>query len=135
MEESDLQPADRAEALDVLAGIELKFALLRERLFIEKMEELLAEEQMIQNGALVHSLPVHVRCLSHAVTGTHPELIHLHSELMKRRTRRLELGERKRKRDEEVCKMRRRTDENAVWSWWKVCQLAHLWVMSDIATA
>lgn len=39
---------------------------------------------------------------------------------MKRRTRRLELGERKRKRDEDVCKMRRRTDENAVWSWWKV---------------
>ena len=47
-EESDLQPAHRAEALDVLATIELKFALLRERLYVEKMEGLAWEEKMIQ---------------------------------------------------------------------------------------
>lgn len=46
----DMQPAHRAEALDVLAGIELKFALLRERLYVEKMEDLALEETMITQG-------------------------------------------------------------------------------------
>lgn len=45
-------PAHRAEALDALALIELKFALLRERLYVEKMEELVEEEGMILNGNL-----------------------------------------------------------------------------------
>ncbi|KAG6913723.1 hypothetical protein DXG01_004704 [Tephrocybe rancida] len=45
--ESDLQPAHRAEALDVLATIELKFALLRERVYVEKMEGLAWEEALI----------------------------------------------------------------------------------------
>ena len=35
---ADMQPAHRAEALNVLATIELKFALLREKLYVEKME-------------------------------------------------------------------------------------------------
>ncbi len=48
--ESELQPAHRAEALDVLAGIELKFALLREVLYVEKMEDLAMEEAMILQG-------------------------------------------------------------------------------------
>ena len=53
LEESDLQPAHRAEALDVLASIELKFALLRERVFVEKMEELGEEEAMVWNGSFL----------------------------------------------------------------------------------
>ena len=48
--ESDLQPAHRAEALDVLASIELKFALLRERVYVEKMEGLAWEEQLVVEG-------------------------------------------------------------------------------------
>jgi hypothetical protein len=47
-QEIELQPAHRAEALDVLASIELKFALLRERVYVEKMEILAWEEAMIQ---------------------------------------------------------------------------------------
>ena len=47
----DLQPAHRAEALDVLAQIELRFGLVREALYIEKMEELALEEAMILQGA------------------------------------------------------------------------------------
>lgn len=54
--ELDLQPAHRAEALDVLAGIELKFALLREALYVEKMEELAAEEAMILQGSFYKHL-------------------------------------------------------------------------------
>lgn len=48
--ESDLQPAHRAEALDVLATIELKFALLRERVYVEKMEGLAWEEKLVNEG-------------------------------------------------------------------------------------
>ena len=51
--DSDLQPAHRAEALDVLATIELKFALLRERLYVEKMESLAWEEALIAEGTSV----------------------------------------------------------------------------------
>jgi hypothetical protein len=48
--ESDLQPAHRAEALDVLATIELRFAALREKVYVEKMEALAWEEAMVTNG-------------------------------------------------------------------------------------
>ena len=48
--EADMQPAHRAEALDVLATIELKFALLREKLYVEKMEALAWEEALVANG-------------------------------------------------------------------------------------
>ncbi|KAI0827435.1 hypothetical protein BC628DRAFT_1418530 [Trametes gibbosa] len=98
--DSDMQPAHRAEALDVLASIELKFALLRERLYVEKMDTLAWEEGLIADG-------------------THPELLHLHSELSKRRDKRLELASHR--RDYEVANVtkRRRLDEEGVWSWWK----------------
>lgn len=51
--ESDLQPAHRAEALDVLATIELKFALLREKVYVEKMEGLAWEEELINQGTCI----------------------------------------------------------------------------------
>ena len=51
--ELDLQPAHRAEALDELAIIELKFALLRERLYVEKMQTLAWEETLVDSGSLV----------------------------------------------------------------------------------
>ncbi|KAI0672344.1 hypothetical protein C8Q78DRAFT_971960 [Trametes maxima] len=98
--DAEMQPAHRAEALDVLASIELKFALLRERLYVEKMDTLAWEEGLVADG-------------------THPELLHLHAELSKRRDKRLELASRR--RDYEVANVtkRRRLDEEGVWSWWK----------------
>lgn len=47
-------------------------------------------------------------------------MTHLHEELSKRRDKRLELAARR--RDYEVVNLtkRRRLDEDAVWSWWKV---------------
>jgi hypothetical protein len=53
--ESDLQPAHRAEALDVLATIELKFALLRERVYVEKMDILAWEEGLVDEGKATRS--------------------------------------------------------------------------------
>ncbi|KDR77151.1 hypothetical protein GALMADRAFT_225287 [Galerina marginata CBS 339.88] len=98
--ESDLQPAHRAEALDVLATIELKFALLRERVYVEKMESLAWEEMMVQSG-------------------THPEMLHLQRELSQRRDKRLELASRKRSYEVANAVTRRKADESGVWSWWK----------------
>ncbi|KAJ3746340.1 Sds3-like-domain-containing protein [Lentinula detonsa] len=100
-EESDLQPAHRVEALDMLAVIELKFALLRERLYIEKMEELAWEESLVSNGE-------------------HPELIYIQSELLSRKNKRSELAERKCTFEIANITKRRRIDEDATWSSWKL---------------
>jgi Sds3-like len=53
--EADLQHEHRAEALDALATIELKFALLRERVYVEKMEALAWEETLVENGEYLSS--------------------------------------------------------------------------------
>ncbi|KAF5384144.1 hypothetical protein D9615_003268 [Tricholomella constricta] len=51
-DDPDMEPAHRAEALDFLATSELEFALLRERLYVEKMEGLAWEEALSTTGAL-----------------------------------------------------------------------------------
>lgn len=52
--------------------------------------------------------------------GTHPELIHIQKELLKRRDRRLELAARKREYELANISRKRRTNEDSTWSWWKV---------------
>ncbi|EPQ51751.1 hypothetical protein GLOTRDRAFT_140756 [Gloeophyllum trabeum ATCC 11539] len=98
--ESDLQPAHRAEAMDVLAQIELKFALLREKLYLEKMEGLAWEEALIMDD-------------------NHPELLHLQAELSKRRDMRLDLAAKRRSYEVTMVTKKRKADEDGVWSWWK----------------
>ena len=46
----ELHAADRAGALDALAQLELKIALVRQRIYIDKMNELAREEAMIHDG-------------------------------------------------------------------------------------
>jgi hypothetical protein len=113
----DLQPAHRAEALDALALIELKFALLRERLYVEKMEELVEEEGMVVNGA---NLPLCIYLLSCVCAETHPELLHLQLELSTRRDKRLELAARRPAVEGSSVRVKRRDDQNGVWESWKV---------------
>ncbi|KZT28300.1 hypothetical protein NEOLEDRAFT_1239657 [Neolentinus lepideus HHB14362 ss-1] len=98
--ESELQPAHRAEALDVLAKIEFRFALLRERLYMEKMEGLAWEEALITED-------------------NHPELLVLQAELAKRRDKRLELAAKRRSYEVTMVTRKRKADEDGVWSWWK----------------
>ena len=66
--------------------------------------------------------------------GTHPELLHLHAELSKRRDKRLELASRR--RDYEVANVtkRRRLDEEGVWSWWKVRHMVSSTLEHDLIT-
>ncbi|KAG8820912.1 hypothetical protein FRC17_009989 [Serendipita sp. 399] len=97
----ELQAADRQDALDALALLELKLALVRQRLFQDKMDELGREEDMIRNG-------------------THPELLHTIAELDKRRERRIQLAENKRKRDIDLAAKLRSHEEDGIWSWWGV---------------
>jgi hypothetical protein len=52
----ELHAADRADALDALAQLELKFALVRQRIYIDKMNELAREEAMIHDGARVTNI-------------------------------------------------------------------------------
>ncbi|KAI0342513.1 hypothetical protein BDW22DRAFT_1420452 [Trametopsis cervina] len=99
--ELELQPAHRAEALDVLANIELKYALLRESIYVDKMENLAWEEALVSEGV-------------------HPEMLHLHAELSKRRDKRLELASRRRDFEVANATKRRKLDEDGVWSWWKL---------------
>ncbi|KAI0701844.1 hypothetical protein BC835DRAFT_1411327 [Cytidiella melzeri] len=99
--ELELQPAHRAEALDVLATIELKFAMLRESAYVDKMENLAWEEALVAEGI-------------------HPEMLHLHTELSKRRDKRLELASRRRDYEVANATKRRKLDEDGVWSWWKL---------------
>ncbi|KAI0298330.1 Sds3-like-domain-containing protein [Multifurca ochricompacta] len=101
--EADLQHEHRAEALDTLATIELKFALLRERVYVEKMEALAWEEALVANGS-------------------HPELLYLHSELSRRRDKRMELAARRRNYEVANILKRRHAEENAVWSWWMLAR-------------
>jgi hypothetical protein len=50
--EVELQPADRQDALDAIAQLELKFALIRQRIYVDKMEELVKEEGWVRQGRL-----------------------------------------------------------------------------------
>ena len=70
---------------------------------------------------LLHiSRPFHLTDFKLFSLGSHPELIHLQKELRKRRDKRLELSSRKRTYETVNVTKRRRVDEEATWSWWKV---------------
>ena len=99
--EGDLHTPQREEALTMLAEIEVKFAILRERLYLDKMEETAQEEATILNE-------------------THPELLHFLSVLSERKERRLALATKRRQHEEQFIRKRRKDDEESVWSWWRV---------------
>jgi hypothetical protein len=100
-DEHDLNSALRVEALDALSAIEIKFALLRERVYVDKMTALLREEELVDDAI-------------------HPELGYLQRELEKRRERRCTLALRKRKRDEEANISRKKTSELSIEKWYTV---------------
>jgi hypothetical protein len=57
-DEIELQPTHKAEPLEVLASIELKFVMLREHVYVEKMEILAWEDSMVQ--ACKSSVQIHL---------------------------------------------------------------------------
>ncbi|KAG8997359.1 hypothetical protein FRB90_012515, partial [Tulasnella sp. 427] len=103
--ENEIQPTQRAEALELLAAMELKHALLRERIYLDRMRFIAREENQPQ---IAHK----------GVLGTHPEYLHLLSELQRRRDRKLDLASIRLEKEREFASHKRKMEENAVWGWW-----------------
>lgn len=99
--DTDLQPPQRAEALDILAGMEVKFAILRERIYLDKMDEIAREEAMIRDD-------------------DHPEVLHFMTTLLERKDRKMKLARVRRQYEEDFARKKRKASEDATWTWWRV---------------
>ncbi len=98
---SDEAALRRREAMDSLAKIEIGFALLRDRLYMERIEETCKESAMI-------------------LDGTHPELIYLNNLIEARKKRRLELVDSTFDAQEQQFSRIAKADEQTIWSTWRV---------------
>ncbi|KAF5332298.1 hypothetical protein D9611_008066 [Ephemerocybe angulata] len=105
--ESDLHPTHCAETLDVLATIEYKWTTLRERIYLEKTDNLAWEEDLVKQQY-------------------HPEMLHLLAESTKRRDKRLELANKKRFYEIAGIGKRRRPEDRATWSGGRCFERDHL---------
>jgi deoxyxylulose-5-phosphate synthase len=85
--------------------LEIKFAALRDRLYIERMEEAAAEEEMIHDG-------------------THPALTYLYKTLAGRREKLHEVASRRHQQTLEELVKAREAEKDAVWTWWTVSSSA-----------
>ena len=116
-QEIELQPAHRAEALDVLASIELKFAMLRERVYVEKKDILAWEESMVQ-ACMFPFCFILQNLFNFTSSAIHPEMQYTKGD--DQTEGRLELASRKQSYEMTNATKRRRADEAGVWSSWKV---------------
>ena len=94
-------PPPSAAHMRSLFVLELKFAALRDKLYLERMEEAAAEEEMVLNG-------------------THPALTHLHKILAERREKLHEVAAQRHQESLAELVRAREADKAHVWSWWTV---------------
>lgn len=87
--------------MEALAKIEISFALLRDRLYVERIEETCKEGSMI-------------------LDGTHPELIYLTNLIEARRRKRSQLVDHWFEQQEMQFSRVARADEQNIWSSWRV---------------
>ncbi|KAJ9124284.1 hypothetical protein QFC22_001084 [Naganishia vaughanmartiniae] len=87
------------EALAALLKIEIKFAALRDQLYIERMNEITKEEEMVTNG-------------------THRSLVYLHNILKARHDNLLRLADLRQKEFEIEAVRVRDWDKKTCMSWW-----------------
>ncbi|TKY88023.1 hypothetical protein EX895_003119 [Sporisorium graminicola] len=90
----------RQEAMEALTKIEIGFAMLRDRLYVERLQEISKEGEMI-------------------LDGTHPELLHLTKAIETRRQRRTELVEFWFEHQEKQYERVAKAEEFAAWSIWR----------------
>lgn len=90
----------RQEAIDLLTRVEIGFAMLRDRLFIERKEELEAETAMLNDG-------------------THPELQYLHLLIDTRKERRIALLDTWLAYEKAEHALRARDDDDIAWLNWR----------------
>ena|SRR5260221_5657861 len=91
----------------MLAEIKVKFTILQECLYLDKMEEAAQEEAMILNEM-------------------HPELLHFLLVLSDWKDGWLALAMKQHQHEEEFIQKHWKDDEESVWSWWHV-QKNDLW--------
>lgn len=87
--------------MEALTKIEIGFAVLRDKLYVERMEEVSKEGEMIYKG-------------------THPDLIHLTNLIELRRERRLKLVELWFEEQQKQYARVASSEEAAAWSHWRV---------------
>ncbi|WWC91313.1 uncharacterized protein L201_006256 [Kwoniella dendrophila CBS 6074] len=92
-------PPPTSASMRALVMLELKFAALRDRLYIERMEEAAAEEEMILNG-------------------THPALQYLYKTLSSRREKLHEVASRRHQQTIGELKRVRESEKHLIWSSW-----------------
>lgn len=114
--ENEIQPMQRVEALEILAGMELKFALLRERIYQDKMRDIACEEKLLFEG--VSTSICHAFSVIEVVAGNHPEYMYLLAELQRRKDRKLELAALRMEHEKQFASQKRKVDENATWAAW-----------------
>ncbi|SPO29170.1 uncharacterized protein UTRI_06119 [Ustilago trichophora] len=90
----------RQEAMEALTKIEIGFAMLRDRLYVERLQEISKEGDMI-------------------LDGTHPELLHLTKAIEMRRQRRTQLVEMWFEQQEQQYERVAKAEEFAAWSIWR----------------
>ncbi|SNX87459.1 uncharacterized protein MEPE_06169 [Melanopsichium pennsylvanicum] len=90
----------RQEAMEALTKIEIGFAMLRDRLYVERLQEISKEGEMI-------------------LDGTHPELLHLNKAIEVRRQRRTQLVEMWFEQQEQQYERVAKAEEFAAWSIWR----------------
>ncbi|KAF6767230.1 Sds3-like protein [Kalmanozyma brasiliensis GHG001] len=90
----------RQDAMEALTKIEIGFAMLRDRLYVERLQEISKEGDMI-------------------LDGTHPELLHLNKAIEMRRQRRTELVEMWFEQQEQQYERVAKAEEFAAWSIWR----------------
>lgn len=90
----------RQEAMEALTKIEIGFAMLRDRLYVERLQEISKEGEMI-------------------LDGTHPELLHLTKAIELRRQRRTQLVEMWFEQQEQQYERVAKAEEFAAWSIWR----------------
>ncbi|KDN45888.1 hypothetical protein K437DRAFT_256409 [Tilletiaria anomala UBC 951] len=90
----------RQEAMDALAKIEIGFAMLRDKLYMERVDETCKETAMI-------------------LDGTHPELVYLSNIIEARRRKRQKLADTWFDQQEQQFSRVAKADEQAIWSNWR----------------
>ncbi|KAL8292514.1 hypothetical protein RQP46_001126 [Phenoliferia psychrophenolica] len=95
----DFSLRKRADAMEALTRIEIDFARLRDKLYLERLADVEQERVGVE-------------------TGTHPELLHLTRLIELRKERKLDLAKRWLDGLETAYERRRESEEHTVWEWW-----------------
>lgn len=109
----------RAEAMEALTRIEIEFARLRDRLYVERMTEVEKERIGVEDGER-HRRTSSRLGLTSRFAGTHPELLHLIQLIEIRRAKKLELAKKWLDGLEGAYERHRDEAEHATWTWWAV---------------